>query len=221
MEKEELRNRIREYGVDLVGFSDISRYGDAPDGFAPTDVLPTCKTTISFAIAFPRGGIQSPSPHIYTRIRNSISDKLNGIALDVCLYLESLGYATVPIPTVEDIPDQKTGRYRSLVSLKHMAQAAGIGTIGRNTLLITPKYGSLVWLGGVLTELEVTPDPLLPSICVDCDKCVSACPIHALDGDMLDQLACHSHAFGQMDENWTISCHACRDVCPFLLDGKG
>ena len=220
MEKEAIRQRIREMGVDIVGFSDPSRLADAPLGFGPADVLPDCKTIIAFAIRFPRGALHSPTPHIYTRIRNTISDKLNGIALDVCLFLESMGAPSVPIPTVEDILDPNTGRYRSLVSLKHMAQAAGIGTIGRNTLLITPQYGSLVWLGGVLTEMEIRPDPLLPVACTDCGLCVSACPVHALDGELLDQGQCFSHAFGERDGMFTISCHACRDVCPFCFSGE-
>jgi len=127
MEKEEIRKHILGMGVDLAGFSNVSRLADAPKGFAPADVLPRCRTVIAFAIAFPRGGIFSPSPHIYTRIRNSISDRLNGIALDVCLYLESLGAATVPIPTVEDIPDPDTG---AEVSLSGLIEAYGTG--GRN-----------------------------------------------------------------------------------------
>jgi len=95
-DKEQIGADILRMGVNLVGFSDVTRFSDAPEGFSPADVLPSCKTAISFAIAFPRGGIKSPFPYIYTRIRNTISDKLNGIALDVCLYLEAMGYASVP-----------------------------------------------------------------------------------------------------------------------------
>ncbi len=45
--------------------------------------------------------------------------------------------------------DTKTQRWRSIISQKHAAQAAGIGTIVRNTQLITPEFGSMVWLGCV------------------------------------------------------------------------
>ena len=38
-------------------------------------------------------------------------------------------------------------RYRSIISLKHVAQAAGLRTIGRQSLLITPEFGSMIWLG--------------------------------------------------------------------------
>lgn len=71
-----------------------------------------------------------------------------------------------------------------------------------------------------MTEIEITLDPLLDAVCISCGKCVAACPVHALDDELMDQMACHNHAFGQMDGNFTISCHACRDVCPFLLTGK-
>ena len=44
--------------------------------------------------------------------------------------------------------------------------------------------------------------------------------VHALDGELLDQGQCFSHAFGERDGMFTISCHACRDVCPFCFSGN-
>lgn len=72
-----------------------------------------------------------------------------------------MGFLAVPVPTNESQWDDKTGRWRSIVSQKHAAQAAGLGTIGRHSLLITPEFGSMVWLGAVLTEAELAEDPVL------------------------------------------------------------
>lgn len=70
--------------------------------------------------------------------------------VDLCIELEKRGIVSVPIPTNESIWDGKTNRWRSIISQKHAAQAAGIGTIGRHSLLITKQFGSMVWLGAAM-----------------------------------------------------------------------
>lgn len=76
----------------------------------------------------------------------------HAIALDFCIEMEKNQIVCVPIPTNESQWDKNTNRWRSIVSQKHIAQAAGLGTIGRHSLLITPEFGSMVWLGAVLCE---------------------------------------------------------------------
>ena len=53
---------------------------------------------------------------------------------------------------------------RSIVSAKHAAEAAGLGTIGRHSLLITPEFGSMVWLSVILTEMQLEPDERKQSV---------------------------------------------------------
>ncbi len=64
---------------------------------------------------------------------------------------------------------------------KDYAFLAGLGWIGRNSLLLTPQFGSYVFLGELLTNLELEPDqPLEGDPCAACYQCVQACPTHAL-----------------------------------------
>ena len=64
---------------------------------------------------------------------------------------------------------------------KDFAFLAGLGWIGRNSLLLTPKFGSYVFLGELLTDLEMEPDePLQGDPCAQCYQCVQACPTRAL-----------------------------------------
>jgi len=64
---------------------------------------------------------------------------------------------------------------------KDYAFLAGLGWIGRNSLLLTPKFGSYVFLGELLTDLELEPDePLQGDPCAQCYQCVQACPRRAL-----------------------------------------
>lgn len=222
MDKSGIKNILFALGADLCGVASLDRFSDAPNGFHPTDVMPSCKSVISFACRFPIGTLRCKSAIPYTRVRNSMTPKMDAIALDFCIEMEKHGIVCVPIPTNESLWDSKTNRFRSIISQKHAAQAAGLGTIGRHSLLITPQYGSMVWLGGVLSEQEFESDPLLTPICNNCNLCVEICPINALSESELKQLDCWNHAFGDDKEQkiWKISCHKCRDICPYNLGSK-
>ena len=182
-------------------------------------MLPSCKSVISFAVRFPVGALKCKTPVPYTRIRNSLTPKMDAIALDLCIELEKRGIVSVPVPTNESIWDEKTKRNRSIISQKHAAQAAGLGTIGRHSLLITKQFGSMVWLGSVLCEAEIEPDEMMENICTHCNKCVHICPVNALENEEMNQAVCWDNAFGDDEEikRWVISCHKCRDICPYNL----
>lgn len=209
-------------GADLCGIAGIDRFNDAPKGYHPLDVLPTCKSVISFACRFPVGTLICKSDIPYTRVRNTITPKIDSIALDFCIEMEKYQAVCVPIPTNESQWDINIGRWRSVVSQKHAAQAAGLGTIGRHSLLITPEFGSMVWLGAVLCEQELEPDERKEDICSHCDLCVKVCPVNALENPELKQQACWDHAFGDDEEKqvWRIACHKCRDICPYNLGSE-
>ncbi len=222
MNSSDVKAKALALGADLCGVASIDRFSGAPEGFHPRDVMPGCKSVISFAMRFPAGTLKCASPVPYTHARNTITPRMDAIALALCLYLEEQGYAAAPVPTNESRWDGATGRWRSIVSQKHAARAAGLGVIGRHSLLITPEYGSMVWLGAVLTEAKLDADALLPEVCVGCGGCVAACPVHALDGAEMNQSACWDYAFGDDAEAqvWRIRCHACRDACPHNLGTK-
>lgn len=222
MNSNEIKEILFSMGADLCGIASIDRFDDAPKGFHPLDVLPTCKSVISFACRFPVGTIMCNSNVPYTRVRNSITPKMDSIALDFCIRMENHNAIAVPIPTNDEVWDKNTGRWRSIISQKHAAQAAGLGTIGRHSLLITPEFGSMIWLGAVLTDIELAPDELKENICNDCNLCANACPVNALENRELNQQTCWDFAFGDDEEtkSWQISCHRCRDICPYNLGSK-
>ena len=222
MDSKKVKEILKSLGADICGIASIDRFGDAPEGYHPLDVLPTCKSVISFGVRFPVGALGCKTSAVYTRVRNSITPKMDAIALDFCIEMEKNGIVCVPIPTNESEWDAKTNRWRSVISQKHAAQAAGLGTIGRHSLLITPEFGSMVWLGCVLCEEELEPDTLKESLCSNCNLCVEACPVNALEGQEINQKLCWDYAFGDDAEkqSWRISCHKCRDICPYNLGSE-
>lgn len=208
--------------VDLCGIASMDRFADAPAGYHPSDVFPACKSVISFGCRFPVGTLLCKSDIPYTRARNSITAKNDAIALDFCMKMEQYQAVCVPIPTNESQWDKNTDRWRSIVSQKHAAQAAGLGTIGRHSLLITPEFGSMVWLGMVLCDQELEPDQRKEPVCNDCNLCVDICPVNALEEPEIKQQVCWDYAFGDDEEKqvWRIACHKCRDVCPYNLGSE-
>lgn len=111
---------------------------------------------------------------------------------------------------------------------KAYAAAAGLGFIGKNTLLITPGHGSFVFLCVVLTSMEI--EPTFSSItdgCGSCRACVDACPTGALDGSFgLDISRCIAHlnasartpiphAFAKSLRSQLYGCDICQEVCPY------
>lgn len=107
------------------------------------------------------------------------------------------------------------------------AESAGIGYIGRNTCVITETHGSWVFLGAIVTDLELPPDENTTKLrCGSCRQCVDACPTKAIRDDYtVDARLCISYLTiehrGPIPEalrpgigNWLFGCDICQDVCP-------
>lgn len=218
MDSKEVKKQLYGLGADLCGIASIERFKDAPKGFHPIDVLPTCKSVIVFANRFLAGTLACNTTIPYTIVRNILSKKMDKMAVQFCTDLEKQGIIAVPTGTIGPTEfDKSTGRYRNIISAKHAAEAAGIGVIGKNTLLISPDFGNMLWLSVILTEIELEADELIEdSFCNNCDLCVDICPVQAIGQPEMNQLACWKHAFGgENGGEWKIKCHRCRDICPF------
>jgi epoxyqueuosine reductase len=219
----EVKSAARELGAELCGIASAEAFGAAPRGFSPRDVLPGCASVVVIARPFLRGSLEAATTIPYTDVRNYLTRKMDEASIELSYRLEARGAVSVPVNAIGPCEyDSTTGKFRGIISLKHAAELAGLGYIGRNTLLVTREFGNMLWLGAVLTRAALEADPPSPpSGCAPgCRLCLEACPVAALDGLSIDQRACWEHAFGQKEGGeWRIKCHACRSACPRRLGG--
>lgn len=108
------------------------------------------------------------------------------------------------------------------------AKEAGLGWLGKNTLLLNKKEGSFFFLAELVLDLELDYDhPIQTDHCGTCKRCIDACPTEAIVApNLLDASKCISYLTielkdaipngfkGQM-ENWAFGCDICQDVCPW------
>ena len=219
MNSKEIKQIFYDLGADLCGIASIDRFTEAPQGFHPSDTLPSCKSVIVFGKKFLKGTIDCNNTVPYTVVRNMLSHILDKMAVDFCYIMESKNITAVPTGTISPtLHDKKTGRFRNAVSAKHSGVLAGLGYIGKNTLLITPEYGNMVWLSSVLLNVELEPDKIIEGKCPEtCNLCIDNCPVNALKNDdpQMDQGKCFYHAFHVNEgEDFYFKCNKCRTICP-------
>lgn len=215
----EIKFRVKELGADLCGIAPLERFADAPAGFHPTDVVKECKSVIVVAARFPVSTLYGSSPAAYTFVRNKLADKVDSITFQISSELDQLGNCAVPIPSSDpyDYWDESRRHGQGIVSLKHAAVRAGLGQMGKNTLLVNDQLGNMLWLGAVLLDAELEPDLLAAyQTCPpNCRICLDSCPVQALDGTTIEQRKCRSiSGTSTAGGGFVYTCNLCRKHCP-------
>ncbi len=110
---------------------------------------------------------------------------------------------------------------------REWARRAGLGWIGKHTLLLTKGAGSFYFIAELILDLELEPDNPVADHCGNCTKCIEACPTDAIvQPYLLDSNKCISYLtielkdqiparYSDQMENWAFGCDICQDVCPW------
>jgi epoxyqueuosine reductase len=215
---EELKEFAHSLGADLVGVASVDRFEQAPDGHRPEDILPQARMVVACAKRIPNGLLAGPATS-YQQAMNILHAQLDLIACQVSLFLEREGGLAVPVPADEPYTHWEAENLygRGDLSHKHAAQAAGLGRLGKNSLLITPEFGNRVHLVSVVTSVELAADEMIQDeLCpVRCSLCIDACPVGAIgEGQQVNQKLCRGAMILKLPKGTLIeSCRECRKAC--------
>jgi epoxyqueuosine reductase len=204
---------------------------------SPTSILPEVRGVVMVAMEYGSGsGYRVPgfeaeqfSPEPGTR---------NPIPAQIARYARGPEYHTIVRTKLKELLAWVHGRRpesrgRAVVDTaplleRDFARRAGLGWIGKNTMLINKHRGSYFFLGALLLDFELTPDePHTGFHCGTCTACLDACPTDAFPAPgVLDARRCISYLTiehrGSMPPNlrsgvgdWLFGCDICQEVCPW------
>lgn len=248
--KEKIIAKAKEIGIDKIGFTHAEPFDGLEErlyaqrekghhsGFEhkiieervnPDLIFDQPKSIIAIALAYPSRMKQKPR-QVKGEPRGSFAraswgqdyhfilrDRMDKLIAYIKEEAEAQNIAT---PNFKPMVD--TGE---LVDVA-VAQRAGLGFIGRNGLLITEEFGSYVYLGEIVTDIEFEADEEVPFGCGDCMRCVDACPTSALLGDgRINANKCLSYQtqtkdympeeYRQRMGRVIYGCDICQLVCPY------
>lgn len=243
--KKQIIDACQEIGIDKVGFTTADPFDYMEEslleqkakghtsGFEhqvlderlyPELVFKGAKSIISIALAYPSKPLEKPEREKGVR-RGSFARASWGVDYHFILrekMNQLVSFMAKKVPEARFKPMVDTGELMDTV----VAQRAGLGFIGRNGLLITEEFGSYVYLGEIITDIELVPDAPGEFGCGDCYRCVTACPTGALLGDgRLNAKVCLSfqtQAKGSMPMEFRrkmgtviYGCDICQQSCPY------
>ncbi len=233
-------DKSKEVGIDICGFTDglplynLKDYllyreeksiktefeeNDIDKRIDPRITMPNCKSIIVLGISYNVDYDEKPE----YPLRGKLSKSSWGIDYHVVLKqkIELL---------IEEIKKQVHFEYKYFVDTgplldREMARKAGIGYYGKNCSIINEEYGSFIFLGYILTDLDLEFSEEVSNKCGDCDLCLRACPTGALEGQgKFNPKKCISYLTQTKDnipnslrEKMGIKiygCDTCQLVCP-------
>lgn len=189
----------------------------------PFFLLPEGKSIVSIAFPYYFDADYSPGKgfSIYT-----LGQDYHQVAGDylarICSFIEGLGGKAKAFVDSNPLPE------------RYIASLCGIGFIGKNNMLITEKYGSFVFLGEIITDIELGEDSefggvnlenlLIYERCGSCDRCLKSCPTKAISDKKRNPNICLSYITQKKDieDKWfkvmgnrLFGCDSCQNCCPY------
>jgi len=198
---DEIKRLFTQNNIPVFGIAKTSSLENEPSGYKPSDMLPSARSLLCFGIPVPKGifKFQERSEWMYWRAANIYYRNIDMVLMRTCSIIEERGEVAVPIYGCFPYDIKGKGDFWGYVSLVRMAEAVGIGKIGKNGLLFNSKYGPRLLLGGITTTASLPtiawPDKDEKGCPEDCFICQEQCPVRAIDKrGRVDRVACTKHS---------------------------
>jgi epoxyqueuosine reductase QueG len=188
---------FRQEGVDVFAEVGIETLWD-DDRSSVVQFFPSAESVIVFGKEVPVA-VYLLSPKEKTRTMLRIAEALDNTAVRLAGLLESEQVLGRPVPLYLPVRIVN-GRVQGVVRLKQVAAAGGLGSLGKNTVLISPRYGPRLLLSGVVAGRRVgkSGEAGLTAIrkelpdCTGCGRCIQVCPGGACGPDGVDTFRCRT-----------------------------
>ncbi|QAY67092.1 tRNA epoxyqueuosine(34) reductase QueG [Paenibacillus protaetiae] len=242
--KEEMKEAAPLLGIDKIGVASSAPFTELKQrlirhrelgyesGFEEPDLdkrttpgllLPTAQSIVAIAVAYPSKLVSPPKSEPGARrgimARSAWGLDYHTVLRDRLARLEAWLKERVPAMLAESMVD--TGE----LSDRAVAERAGIGWSAKNCSIISPEFGSWIYLGEMITNLPLPPDEPVTDSCGECTKCIDACPTGAIVAPgQLNAKRCISfitqtkdwvpEPFMRKIGNRLYGCDTCQTVCP-------
>ena len=245
--KEKIQKKSKELGIDKIGFASAAPFDHLAQGMQeskelghttgfehpileeriyPEKIFDSPKTIISIALAYPTLPSKKPE-RVKGERRGAFARASWGEDYHFILSrrMEALIDYIKSEVNQEDVAFKPMVDTGELIDVR-VAERAGIGFVGKNGLLVTKEFGSYVYLGELITNIEFPVDSPVDYGCGDCTRCVDFCPTNALlgNGKMNAQrcLSYQTQTKGFMPKEYRkkighviYGCDICQQVCPY------
>jgi epoxyqueuosine reductase QueG len=193
---EEIKTFGRELGLDLIGICNVDSLPDLERVDHTRNVaaiLPGAKSLIVGAIRMVDSAIEASISNVRIAQYSTMClyQELNRVVYGLLKFLDDRGCRAAPVPSYLPIDMFQNYGLIADVSLRHAAVEAGLGTMGKNRLLITDSFGPRVRLMAILTDTSLIPDVRMEDeYCDDCGICIEQCPAGAISEEGVDIRRC-------------------------------
>ena len=213
--------RIREGLMGDLGWFNLERVEKACN---PSLLLPSATSVLTLAVPYfveqPDCYLDSAGPKgRISRYAWSLDyhDIMRKLMQEIEQFLKQSGAGHVGVRAFVD---------SGPIAEREFARRSGVGWFGKNANVLTPKYGSWVFLGEIVTDLELESDSPLRKSCGNCDRCVKSCPTGAIISPYtIDASRCISYLTIELKGavprrlrpligDWIFGCDVCQEVCP-------
>ena len=245
--KEKIQKKSKELGIDKIGFASAAPFDHLAQGMQeskelghttgfehpileeriyPEKIFDSPKTIISIALAYPTLPSRKPE-----RVKGERRGAFARASWGEDYHFILSRRMEVLIEYIKSEVNQEDVAFKPMVDTGELidvrvAERAGIGFVGKNGLLVTKEFGSYVYLGELITNIEFPVDAPVDYGCGDCTRCVDFCPTNALlgNGKMNAQrcLSYQTQTKGFMPKEYRkkmghviYGCDICQQVCPY------
>ncbi len=245
---DEITSLFTQNNIPVFGIAKTVSLENEPSGYRPSDMLTSAESILCLGVPVPKGIFKSEerSEWMYWRAASIYYRNIDAVLMLAAGILEEKGEIAVPIYTCFPYDIKGKGDFWGYMGLVKIAEAVGIGKIGKNGLLFNSKYGPRLLLGGIVTTASLPtmawPEKDEKGCPEECFICQEECPVKAIDkSGKVDRIACIKYSmrspifsnlmkagnFGSedvqminhvtaVDDHSMYRCIQCVSVCPFM-----